>query len=857
MHQAHNRVIWFATQKGVSVFDGNNWESFHDSLGLPSVSKVFLKSTPDHSMWIAGYTNDSFVIKKYKNHRWYNIVQPLGTETWSDELATFHFEVFLQNNVTYLLIVRGPRYFIYSDKTKKWLELHNQDYPQGLTNYKVISKETGFWILSDKGVFEIEYSSNKLKKVRINGLRDGKIVCNMAFHPKKKNDYILMGDNWIAQVSDKQFRKLSDNIGIHLNVQHISNNLVIDEQGRVFYSFNSGIRKLDIETGEWTSMQSEDENMNYNCEKILLDNEGNVWGATYRGVVKFDKHFFRYYSKQSGLWANEVTALIERCDGSVFLGSNLGYSLIQPDDQIDKYSFKQNEQSKDMANYRLLDLVQTSDCGIYVAGNYLGLGKLTPNGRLDWLPKIAPPDDKKYLASALLMKEDTLWIAFSNKIYTLKNGNLQKKYNLPAYVRKIFMSSDKKLYFLTINGLYIQEEGIREIKPEKLEETSFYSMIETKQKQILIGTLRGIFELKNNELVSYKINGKHIDDPVYALLIDSKDNIWIGTNYGVYCYNNASKVLKHFHSENALIGDEVNRNALKEFSDGTIWIGTDRGVNIYNPKNGILSNTSPLLEITSIQNQKKKIRYDLSKEIKLKATSSHLIFFFRTVLFSHQDNISYRVRLKNYDKEWVIVKNYKQNFIRYTGLPAGRYQFQVQIREGDNDWSKTVFSPWINVYPPFYQTWWFISLEILAVIMILVNIYYIRINYLKRQNNLLARKVEVRTKELIEANRQLTVQKQEISEQAEEIITINSHLEQQVKKRTKQLEQQNQQLIDYAFFNSHKIRAPLARIMGLVSLLRHNLVSDSEKENILERIEVCANELDSVIRQINQVLEKS
>lgn len=60
-------------------------------------------------------------------------------------------------------------------------------------------------------------------------------------------------------------------------------------------------------------------------------------------------------------------------------------------------------------------------------------------------------------------------------------------------------------------------------------------------------------------------------------------------------------------------------------------------------------------------------------------------------------------------------------------------------------------------------------------------------------------------------------------------------------------------MANIAWQQSHVVRAPLARIMGLVSLLYEGRLSnnDIEKNNLYEAILQSANELDSVIREIN------
>lgn len=71
-------------------------------------------------------------------------------------------------------------------------------------------------------------------------------------------------------------------------------------------------------------------------------------------------------------------------------------------------------------------------------------------------------------------------------------------------------------------------------------------------------------------------------------------------------------------------------------------------------------------------------------------------------------------------------------------------------------------------------------------------------------------------------------------------------------KHIKAIEAQNKKLKKIAWTQSHVVRAPLARIMGLAELLKGNSVSvdAKEKEQFLEHLLTSTNELDDVIRNI-------
>lgn len=66
----------------------------------------------------------------------------------------------------------------------------------------------------------------------------------------------------------------------------------------------------------------------------------------------------------------------------------------------------------------------------------------------------------------------------------------------------------------------------------------------------------------------------------------------------------------------------------------------------------------------------------------------------------------------------------------------------------------------------------------------------------------------------------------------------------------KAIEKQNKNLMEISWLQSHVVRAPLARIMGLIPLIKDIKESDKEKKKTLEYILISAHELDEVIKEI-------
>jgi PAS domain-containing protein len=119
-----------------------------------------------------------------------------------------------------------------------------------------------------------------------------------------------------------------------------------------------------------------------------------------------------------------------------------------------------------------------------------------------------------------------------------------------------------------------------------------------------------------------------------------------------------------------------------------------------------------------------------------------------------------------------------------------------------------------------------------------------KISEISQQNQLL----NFQQREIFEINEKLSLQ-------AEEIRAINESLETRVKERTLVLEEKNKQLAEYAFINSHVLRAPVSTMLGLINLIRYANLSEEDKK-IYHHLLDTARVLDNIVVRINNAIDQ-
>jgi len=132
--------------------------------------------------------------------------------------------------------------------------------------------------------------------------------------------------------------------------------------------------------------------------------------------------------------------------------------------------------------------------------------------------------------------------------------------------------------------------------------------------------------------------------------------------------------------------------------------------------------------------------------------------------------------------------------------------------------------------------------------------HHLQIKEQRDELNVLNEELRSQQEEVLSQRDALADKNQEIEKMSKKIAEANEQLAQLVAERTEVLENQNTRLTGYAFLNAHKLRAPLARIMGLVSLLQ--MKSDTkEKPVIINHLASSSEELKDVVASISKTIQ--
>jgi PAS domain S-box-containing protein len=120
---------------------------------------------------------------------------------------------------------------------------------------------------------------------------------------------------------------------------------------------------------------------------------------------------------------------------------------------------------------------------------------------------------------------------------------------------------------------------------------------------------------------------------------------------------------------------------------------------------------------------------------------------------------------------------------------------------------------------------------------------------LRNARNELEQKVEERTRELEQANRDLVQEMTERKRAEEEIRKLNVELEHRVRERTEQLNATNKELEAFAYSVSHDLRAPLRSMDGFSNIVMEDYADkmDAQGKDYLQRIRSASQTMGRLI----------
>lgn len=806
--QAPDGTIWVSTILGISQYDGSSWTNFpNNEYDLPKGIRTKIKSTSNGTVWVAGFKDGEIIIRYWQNEQW-NVLPSQERIPHSYDYDLFSFDV-RKTDTSFKLVINCNNVFEYREDLKKWELIVDHRKYKNLITYKVkydlegtlfLGTTDGLKVYKNNALVEIPFSSEFNQKTSIYAIG----VSNI------QNKKYVVGTGWIGEVKNGAVIKKADYASSYVSNPYNYSNIDFNLNDELIFNGFSPLFFLK---------NNSPVRINFNHEltkglrntSILSDRENNLWIGTTRGLIKLNAQHFKNYNKLSGFLEDEVSALFElKNSKEIIVGSNKSFAIFSKDTILN-----QSINASPLRGVtRILRITQGSDGKIYFAGNSKGLGIWDKKRPVKWYES---PNNRVNVIGGVFEYNTKIYAISARIIYQFDNrGNFSEVVRVSENIRKIHVLSNGEVLALATHIYEFKENKL--IKKFELSEPyrgSLYGVCEWNDK-LLVATRHGLQEAKGDSISPITINNQPIEHPVYALLVDSRNNLWVGTAKGIFQF--VGDKVNHYKPSNGLIGNEINRNALIEDSEGKIWIGTEKGVSVFDYRDNHEDLPKPILKLKSIKTDK-GTNVCCQNEITLNAEENDLAFSFAGVSFRDEEAINYRYRLNGFSDQWHYVPSNEHPTVRYTSLQHGSFQFELQARNGNEEWTDSIFSNKINIKQAFSESLVFYAILILCAIGIGVIVQTIVVQ--KNIQKALKKKVE------------------------EKVMRIKSS-EAELKAKNNELLELNKELDTFVYSASHDLKSPLNSLKGLIGVIGI-ANSEEEREVFLKMMEVSVQRLRDFI----------
>ncbi len=723
--------MWFATRRGVVVYDGFALHRLDTLSSLTPMQLTRFCFDPQGNPWLTGYSPFTMLLHS-DGKTWHKyITQPL-IENYASTRPIFikavrtknhHPSVMVVTANNHVLLFRDGRFTLWKPSSS----------PFGKKILSLQATSQNFYILGSKGIFKV--TRDTVQKVNWPHMPKRAVLRSFYISRTSEQNRWILTTTAIYHFEGEKVRVIPLSREITRLILRNRVHLLPDYAGGVFLYGRKFLFHFNAFLNQWQPVLLSGKKVTGGINSLFMDREKNIWIATTRGVLKIPSLRFLNFHLASGLLKNEVTTIREFRPGLFFLGHENGFSI------FDGKKFATHSFSADEAKVplRILNSIALNG-NIYGIVDRLGLLQIRPDGtyQLFRLPHA------EYARALALSPQNEIIIATNKFLRTLQDGRLipyRKNLRLDSiFIRKICFTPDQSIFLGGREAIIrIAKNSEVQVYRPKTKNRLFeiFSML-VDTNRIFVGTLDGLFEWQNGVFRRSPLFKEEI--PVYAILRGNGGDMWLGTEQGVYKINRFLPPV-HFDIRHGLAGMECNRDALYEDSQGRILIGTSDGLSLYQPTYDVAA-PKPLLRFTHLNNS--KLTYHITEK------SNGLVFTFDCISFKDERNISLKYRLKGFEG-WHYVPKLFTNHLSYLNLPSGAYQLQVQGRNVEGTWSEVVASPSIYIPLPLWRRWYFI---LAAIILLVLFFYFLVFTHQKVQiNNLLEKEIVQRTKALQESEK--------------------------------------------------------------------------------------------------------
>jgi signal transduction histidine kinase/ligand-binding sensor domain-containing protein len=763
--QDHQGFIWIGTQDGLDRYDGYTFTVFrHDPKDTTSIShnyvlRLFVDSKGN--IW-AGTSGGGLNCYNPQSNRFTRYIHmPNDPGSLSDNTVFRIYEdhrgviwVATLNGLNRLDERKGVFTHFFSDSQN----VHTLNSNLVSTMYE--DHRGRFWVSGNRGV-ALNHPDGTFSRIR--GMTD---LINSIF---EDND----GSLWFVGEGAFRYDSLQNRLVKWFSWGGGSEHALYNGDGTVWIGTFGGLELTDLKRKKMSGYRHDPIDPASLSENSVLaickDRSGIVWVGTYGGVNKFvpgAKKFdlFTYEPKNpNSLSSPRVRGFSQDRTGAVWIATQEGMNRFdrRTGDFIRYYGPPKDRIALNGTLFWSV-LVDRFSPVLSVWGGLNGpaVDELSfPPGRDLKNPLVrnfpSPREISSGVVTSLLQdRSGTIWIGHFDGAISVydrsRHAISQLKSPDGRSINVIYEDRKGAIWSGGYTcGLHLLNRGENAFEPffhntgveKSVAENSTLSMTEDTEGTLWVGTYEGLLRIRDGKLLE-RITDKDglPNNVIYGVLPDNKGNLWFSSNKGITRFNIATRQLTNFDVDDGAQSSEFNQGASFRADNGEMYFGGINGFNVFHPDSIKDNPNIPAVVLTdfkvfnesltpSASERRLKRNIPLEKELDLDYSDNVLTFDFAALEYTNPANNLYAYKMVGFDKDWASIGSKRE--ATYTNLDPGRYTFRVKASNNDGVWNEEGASIEVVVAPPWWMTWWFRGMVILAFLSIGTTVYYRRVAVLK------------------------------------------------------------------------------------------------------------------------------
>lgn len=785
--------LWFATRDGLSRYDGSEFVTYHigESNSPPGIEMIYETRSGDYWISTTGGTycfrsRTATLPKAAANHR--RPVLPA-------EFVTVDRGAIVESRDGRLWFVKDKLFLITESDGKFILTNVPLNLPESMSRFSVSdfhdAPDGSLWMNSTVGV--------------LRRLVDGRVIRYLPANAPTEEAQSLIDGGMLVEANGRVW--ISQGLSLDVIQPETAESLshagpVTERKLPTAQSTPARFGQptvLPTRPGETLHFTGGDFLTQHVTKRLFQTADGHVWLTTERELIEFDGTAFHGYSVAQGL-PSSMLRMTEDLAGNLWIGGQTGLT------RLDRHSLRTYTEADGLSSNNVQAIAEAPDGSLYFANGDFFLSRLLDTGLQSVRPNIPKTSAARWTSRyAMIDSRGDRWILTREKLYRFSPTDLD--HPAATYTDRDGLKVNEmfQIFEDRAGAIWVSQQPLDQAEGRGLSrllpgETKFYSFTEAEGfpakrspssfaedgvgnlwiafyegglaryangrftyfdqssglppqlitdllvdrggRLWIASALDGLYRL--DDVRAQKPSFFHLgtdqglaSDNVRTLAEDKLGNIYVGTVRGVDRIAPDGVRIKHFSVSDGLAGDFVvdshcDRNGVVWFATTSglsslipaadeprespaVWLGGLRVAGIAQPISALGQRTIALPDLTHTQNTVQVDFFGLD--------------------FRPGERLRYEYKLEGSGSDWSAPTD--QRTVTLANLQPGNYRFLVRAINSDAQTSAELAVVTFRIRPPFWLRWWFLALCAAAVIATILIFYRYRMARLREVNSAL------------------------------------------------------------------------------------------------------------------------